>query len=71
MPLAKKVLGIESDTYREGGRLENYVESEQFAEAVERAGKIIDELQRFYEGRFESAPLELLMPLETEQIGIM
>lgn len=65
------MLGIESDTYREGGRLENYVESEQFAEAVERAGKIIAELQRFYEGRFESAPLELLLPLETERIGIM
>lgn len=68
--LAKKVLGIEGDTYREGGRLENYVEREQLAEAVKRAGKIIEELQHFYDENAGTSPLELLVELEKRQIGI-
>ena len=68
--LAKKVLGIEGDTYREGGRLENYVDREQLSEAMNRAGKIIEELKQFYDGNTEAAPLELLVELETRRIGM-
>lgn len=45
--LARKVLGIESDTYRSGGRLENYVDAAVLLEEAKRADDIISKLKVF------------------------
>lgn len=68
--LAEKVLGIEGDTYKTGGRLENYVEDEQLEEAAMKANKMIDELRSFYDGFDKREPLELLLEVERCGIGI-
>lgn len=41
---ARRFLGIEGESYREGGRLQNYVENEDGASAMGKADRIISEL---------------------------
>lgn len=69
--LAKKVLGIEKETYRAGGRLENYVENEQLQKEALRAKRIIEELNQFYTGQGKMTPFELLLAAEEEKAGVI
>ena len=47
--LAARFLGVEGETFREGGRLSHYVKEEELAAAVVRAKSLISD----YAGRIE------------------
>lgn len=68
--LAKKVLGIENETYRIGGRLENYVNNSMLESEVKRANKIIDLLKNYYLNKDLSKPFNILLKVEEEKVGI-
>ena len=68
--LARKVLGIEGETYRAGGRLENYVEENRLSQAITDAGKIILELKNYYQGDNGEDPFKLLLEIEQKKIGM-
>jgi len=68
--LAKYVLGIEGDTYRQGGRLENYVDEDKLNDAFLYAKKLVDELKAFFDGKEASRePFDWLLAIEDEYIG--
>lgn len=68
--LAKKVLGIENETYRIGGRLENYVNNSMLESEAKRANKIIDLLKNYYLNKDLSKPFNILLKVEEEKVGI-
>lgn len=68
--LAKKLLGIEGQEYRSGGRLENYVEEALLKEAAEEAKEMVKALEVFYGANGGKSPFELLMEAEQKRIGM-
>ena len=63
--LEGKFLGIRGGEYIPGGRLENYVPSEELGEAVKRVCSMLEYLEESCTGRQE--PFEYLMRLEKEK----
>lgn len=67
--LARKFLGIEKEYYRNGGRLQNYMnENEDIHEAAEKAGCIIEELYGCCRHQ-KTTPFKLLIYIEENKIG--
>ena len=67
---ARRFLGIEGDAYREGGRLQNYVEDNDAAAVMDRANAIIDKLSSAVEKLDKSDVFKVLEYVEKNKIGI-
>lgn len=66
--LAKKFLGIENKEYREGGRLQNYVEKNKLEEAINYSNQLIEKLEKLFNSNNNKKPFELLLQIENEHI---
>lgn len=68
--LAKRLLGIEADSYRTGGRLENYVVPEQLEAEAKRAKDIIAKTADVLSHTVNQEPFAVLCLLEKSKTGI-
>lgn len=72
--LARKFLGIEGKTYREGGRLQNYVKEGLADEVIEKADRLIsvfDEGIKKMSVQFDNSSIfDLIEHMESSRIGI-
>lgn len=66
--LIKQFLGIEADEYRQGGRLQNYVEADKLNEAIEYSKTFIDKLDKFFKENKGKKPFEYLIQIEEDYI---
>lgn len=68
--LALAVLGIEGDTYREGGRLQNYLQAgESIAVSADRARTIVSALKAAWDTR-PAAPFAFLQYVEENRLAV-
>ena len=67
---ARRFLGIEGETYREGGRLQNYVEEGKLEDAILRAGTLIDLFSQYLNKNGKCHIFETVQTIESEKIGL-
>lgn len=65
--LARLFLGIESEVYRQGGRLQNYVKDESIDSVIARTNALIDLFERSI---IDKEPFDILIDFEKEKLGI-
>jgi len=66
--LIKKFLGTEGDTYRFGGRLENYVDKEKLDESFKYVNSLIEKIDDYVKNHPNKKPFEYLIDFEEEYI---
>lgn len=68
--LAEYVLGIEKESYRKGGRLENYVKEDDLIAAFLYSKKLVEDLKELFDGKEKNkSPFEWLIEIEEKYIG--
>lgn len=67
---ARCFLGIEGENYREGGRLQNYVEREELVNAVSRANRLIDLFSDVVEQFKGESVFQLIDFIEINKFGL-
>ncbi len=68
--VAKLFLGIEKDTYREGGRLQNYYFENDPKSVQENARDLITHLTKFLEDKKEKTIYDLIIQIEENAVGL-